>query len=105
MNNTIHSITINNKTHKYSIKKINPNTSFFECKAANIAQEFLNEDIAPLLIDLPELILSEKNYRAENKDVIRFRLTAEEKSQIEKKAVQSGYPTVSAFLRSLALKN
>ncbi len=105
MNNTAHSITINNKAYPYTIKRLDQKTSFFECKAANIAQEFLNEDIPPLLIDLPELILSEKNYRAKNKEILRFRLTSEEKSQIEKKAVQNGYSTVSAFLRSLALKN
>ncbi len=104
MSNIVHSITVNNKAYPYTIKKLNSKASFFECKAANIAQEFLNEDIVPLLTDLPELILSEKNYRAENKEVIRFRLTAEEKSQIEKNAIQSGYSTVSAFLRSLALK-
>lgn len=100
-----HYITINNKKYSYSLKQMNKKIVFFECKEAKIAQEFLKEDIPALIMDLPNLILSEKEYekRQNQEEVIRFRVTPDEKQKIEKKAVQEGYQTVSSFLRHLAL--
>lgn len=98
-----HFITLNNKKYAYILKPIDKEVTFVECKAANIAQEFLNEDIPQLLIDLPNLILAEKKYKEQQSDVIRFRVSPEDKKEIEKKAVEAGYASVSSFLRSLAL--
>ncbi len=95
---------MNNKKYFYSLKKINKKTSHFECEAANISQPFPNEDIPDLLIDLPNLILSEKEYLDKQDEVIRFRVTGEDKKLIEKKASQKGFSTVSDYLRELALK-
>lgn len=75
-----------------------------ECLAANISQPFLSEDIPDLLIDLPNLILSEKEYVEKQNDVIRFRVTPEDKKLIEEKAGKNGYKTVSDYLREVALK-
>lgn len=102
-NSSNHYLTIKNKKHSYTItstksKKI----VFFKCEAAKIAQEFLAEDIPALLIDLPELIIEEINYQ-KRQDLIRFRLSGEEKKIIEKKALSKGYRTISAFMRDLAL--
>lgn len=99
-----HYITLNNKKYFYSLKKVNKNTSHFECEAANISQAFPNEDIPELLIDLPNLILSEKEYLEKQDEVIRFRVTLEDKKLIEQKATQKGYRTVSDYLREVALK-
>ena len=98
-----HTITVNNKKYKYTIKPVNKKWVFFECPAAKIAQDFLVEDIPGLLVDLPELILSEKEYCKQQSGMIRFRISTEDKKKIEKKAIQKGYPTVSSFLRDLAL--
>ncbi|MFC1616490.1 hypothetical protein ACFL21_05085, partial [Patescibacteria group bacterium] len=68
-------------------------------------QEFLNEDIPALLNDLPNLIIAEKNYNKQQSEMIRFRVTPEDKKRIEKHAIKKGYTSLSSFLRDLALKN
>ncbi|MBI2634618.1 hypothetical protein HYW82_03055 [Candidatus Peregrinibacteria bacterium] len=95
------SITVNNKQYLYTLKPKRGGVTYFTCKAAAIAQDFLSEDIPALLVDLPELILEEKEYRKNN--VIRFRVTEEDKRKIEKKAVQKGFNSVSSYVRSIAL--
>ncbi len=96
-------VTVNNKKYFYTLKNVDKKRVFVECDAANIAQEFLKEDVPDLLIDLPNLILAEKKYEAGQGEVIRFRLGAEDKKAILVKAQKKGYRTVSAFLRNLAL--
>ena len=98
-----HSITLNHKAYPYSLKRVDKDVSLVECKAANISQEFLNADIPNLLRDLPHLILAEKNYHKQQSQLIRFRVTPEDKQQIEQQALKKGYQTVSEFLRDLAL--
>ena len=98
-----HTITVKNKRYEYTITPINKKWVFFECPAGGIAQRFLAEDIMALLIDLPELILMEIDYQKKQNEVIRFRISSEQKKEIEKRAVREGYPTVSSFLRHLAL--
>ena len=71
------------------------------CKDANLAQDFLNADIPALLNDLPNLILAEKKH--ERTQTLRFRISAKDKAQIEKQALDKGYSSVSSFLRDLAL--
>jgi len=99
-----HTITYNNKRYNYAIKPLNKKMVHFKCDAAGVDQEFLAEDIPALLIDLPHLIASEKLYQESEKSVIRFRISKEDKKEIEKRAAKAGYRTISAFLRDLALK-
>ncbi|MDX9970378.1 MAG: hypothetical protein RBS56_00520 [Candidatus Gracilibacteria bacterium] len=100
-----HFITINNKKYSYTLKPISKSTTFVECEAAKIGQEFPNEDIPNLLNDLPNLILSEKNYKNQQSEMIRFRVSTSDKKTIEKNAIQKGYKSVSVYLRDLALGN
>lgn len=104
---TKHFITFSNKKYVYTMRPykddIFEDGIFFECEAAGIGQPFLREDIPALLVDLPNLIIAEKVYQKKQKDIIRFRVTVEDKRKIEKEAVKKGYPSVSAFLRDLAL--
>ena len=86
------------------MRKINNKTTHFECAAANISQPFPNADIPNLIIDLPNLILSEKEYLEKQDEVIRFRVKSEDKKLIEEKAGKSGFKTVSDYLRDVALK-
>lgn len=102
---TRHYVIVNKKKYFYTIIPSNERgVVVFKCAAAKIDQDFLAEDIPALLIDLPELILEEKRYQAKQKEILRFRLSAEEKKLIEKKALQGGYSSVSGFLRDVALK-
>ena len=87
------------------MKAVGKDSTFVECEAANIAQEFLNEDIPALLIDLPNLIMSEKEYGKQQSEIIRFRVSHEAKKNIEKRAVQKGYTSISSYLRDLSLGN
>lgn len=98
-------MTLNNKKYFYTLKPYDKECAWFECEAADIAQPFLNEDIPALLVDLPNLILAEKEYLQNQEEVIRFRLSVEDKKTIQKKAAKAGYASVSAFLRDLALSN
>lgn len=97
-------LTMNNKKYSYTLTTVSKRICFFKCEAANIAQRFVNGDIPALLKDLPELILSEKKYQKKQKDIIRFRISGEDKKKIEKKALEHGYNSVSSYLRALALK-
>ncbi len=100
-----HSITVNNKKYFYFLKPKGPKTTFIECKAAKINQEFLNEDVPALLNDLPNLILAEKEYEHQQSAIIRFRVKPEDKKLIEQKAHEKGYTNISTFMRDLALSS
>lgn len=100
---TIHSITINNKKYEYKLKPVSKDVTMFICDAARIKQDFLNEDIPALLVDLPELIESEKNYDNNQTATIRFRVSAEDKSRIQIRAFTKGYSSVSSYLRDVSL--
>ncbi len=96
-------ITIQNKKYNYSVTEKTKKIAEFECVAAKIKQDFLKEDIADLLIDLPNLIIAEKEREKTQKDVIRFRISSEDKAIVEKKALKAGFINVSDYLRHLAL--
>ena len=99
-----HFVVVNSKKYNYTLKKLGAKKIFIECRDADIAQEFLNEDIPALLIDLPDLILEGKKYKDHQNQMIRFRISPEDKKVIMKKAHGKGYKNISSFLRDLALK-
>ena len=103
MKKIVANITVNNKKYDYSLEEKKGNKIFVTCKAANIAQDFLAEDIAGLLIDLPNLIIAEKEYAKKQSEVIRFRISPTDKNKIEKKAIREGYDSLSDYMRHLAL--
>lgn len=98
-------LTLGNKKYFYTLRQINAQETHVACEAANIAQDFLNEDVPALLQDIPNLIIAEKNYNTKQEEVIRFRISSEDKKRIEKKAHKNGFVSVSGYLRDLALKN
>ena len=105
MKNIKYFITIGNKKYFYTLKPAKKGSTLVECADANIKQEFLNEDIPGLLNDLPNLIIAEKKYKKQQSELIRFRISPDDKKQIEKIAVTKGYNSVSGYLRDLALGN
>lgn len=101
---TISTITVQNKKFEYIIKPAKGKGAIrFVCKAAKIDQDFLAEDIPALIIDLPNLIIAEKSYNDTQSEIVRFRVSTEDRKKIEKKAVASGFDTVSDYLRARAL--
>ncbi len=98
-----HFITIRNKKHSYTLRSAGKGTTLVECESANIEQEFLNEDIPGLLSDLPDLILAEKKHKSQSSEMIRFRISSQDKKTIERKAIQKGYASLSSYLRDLSL--
>jgi uncharacterized protein (DUF1778 family) len=100
---TKHSVTINNKKHTYALRPASKETTRVICEAANIDQEFLNEDVPELLNDLANLILAEKDYSKTQSEVIRFRVTVNDKKLIEKNAAKKGYDSVSSYLKAVSL--
>lgn len=101
--NLKHYITLNNKKFFYTLRDGGNKTTIVKCEAAGVNQSFLNEDVPSLLRDLPNLILSEKEYKNRQNEVIRFRISVEDKKRIEEKALKKGYSNISGFLRDLAL--
>lgn len=96
-------LTIGRQKYSYSLEP-GPTETLVRCEAAKIHQEFLNEDIPALLLDLGNLIIAEKEYMKKKDHVIRFRINSKDKNSIEKRAFKKGYTSISGYLRSLALK-
>ncbi len=103
MKKIISSITVNNRRYKYILQEKRGGVIFVECKDANIAQNFLAEDVASLLIDLPSLIIAEQAHGKKHSEVVRFRISTGDKIEIEKKAAKEGYGSLSGYMRHLAL--
>ncbi|MEK9160113.1 MAG: hypothetical protein AAB383_05285 [Patescibacteria group bacterium] len=100
-----HYVSLNNKKYPYSLRLVDENVSWVECEGAKIAQEFLHEDIPALLLDLPYLIESTKEYEKNQENMIRFRISNEDKKAIQQKAAKLGYKSISSYLRDLALRD
>lgn len=61
-------LAFGDKKYFYALKQINPQETHVICEAANISQDFLNEDVPPLLQDLPNLIIAEKTITIDRKE-------------------------------------
>jgi hypothetical protein len=96
-------IQVNNKKYPFFIQELNKEEVYFKCDGAGADQEFHINDIGGLILALPDFIIEEQEYRAKNKQVLRFRVSKQEKKNIMKNALKKGYDNVSAFLRDLAL--
>ncbi len=103
MNTVVSSLTIQNKKYTYSLTKKSNDAIRVVCEAARINQNFLVEDIAALIIDLPNLIIAEKEREEKQSNVVRFRVSNEDKIKIEARAVKAGFNSVSDYLRHIAL--
>ena len=59
---TTHYVVVKNKKYPYSLEPKQGGVTRVICKAAGIDQDFLSEDVPELLLNLPELIISEQEY-------------------------------------------
>ena len=96
-------ITVKNKVFHYTLERTEGGAIRLVSKDACIDQEFLSEDIAGVLLDLPNLILAEQEYKNTHSDIIRFRVSTDDKKKIEKRAVAHGFDSISEYLRAVAL--
>ena len=102
-----YTVTVKNKKHNYHVeqKKIDgEEILFIECAGAGISQPFYPEDVAQLLVDLPQWITEYQHEQQTKKaNSILFRVKPNEKLEIERKAHKNGYTSVSSFIRDKAL--
>ena len=96
-------MTVKNKKYSYAFEKKRGGVVRVTCKAAKVDQDFLAEDFSSFLLDLPALIVAEQEYSDTQDSVIRFRVTPTAKKQIEKKAMENGYSSVSEYARDRVL--
>ena len=83
------------------LKDIEAGAIHVVCEATNINQDYLKEDLALLLEDLPEMI---KDSLSEKKGVnIPIRFSSREKLIVEEKAKQNWFKNISSFIRAKVL--
>ena len=63
----------------------------------------MSEDIPNLILDLPNMLLAKIEHKKQKTEVLKFRVSPEEKFQIEKNAEEKGFNGISGYLRNLAL--
>ena len=92
--------------YSFEPDKKEPELLIFKCPEASIVQYYPREDIASLLEDLPEIILMSRAARKEQsgEERVVFRVSSEEKRQIESNASRGGFSSISAFARSRLLE-
>lgn len=78
-------------------------TTSVRCEAAKIDQPFENADVPSLLLDIPNLIEAEKAYQEKRSEVIRVRMTSEEKQSISELAKKAGCRSISDYVRKTLL--
>lgn len=96
-------LEVKNKKYAYTITPVDENVSKIVCKDACLEQEFLNEDVMSLILDLPNLITSEQSYQLKQDSVIRFRVSALEKAKLQQKLTEHGYTNMSAYIKDKIL--
>lgn len=99
-----HYIIIGKERHGYTLNPT-PKVTHLICRSANIEDRFPNDEIPRILAELPSLIAAHNNAAAlQQTEVVRFRVTENEREQIEHNAFTAGYDTISAYLRDVALR-
>lgn len=71
------------------------------CAEANLDQDHMLEDLWGLLTSLPSMIAFQKEHK--KAEVIRLRVSPEEKAKMEKLASSKWYNSLSAYIRNRAL--
>jgi len=95
---------LKNKRHSYELlpHKNGKHTRVI-CKTARIDQDFDNEDVLPIIEDLPNIISAKQTFLKQRDKIMKFRVNQQEKETEEKKAREKGFDNVSEYLRTLAL--
>ena len=99
-----HVIFIGKKKYDYELQPARRFT-LLVIKELGIEERVPNEELPKILLKLPEIILKsrEESESGKQTEVMRFRVTPEEKLEIERQALENGFESVSAYLRAVAL--
>ncbi len=98
-----HVLVIGKKKYNYELQ---PARSFtlLVIRELGIEEKIPNEELPKILLKLPDLILSAREEEtSKQSEVMRFRVSPEEKSEIERLAYENGFESVSAYIRAVAL--
>jgi len=100
-----HLIIIGKKKFDYELQP-SRRTTLLVIRELGVEQKIPNEDLPQVLLNLPQIIsefLQKKEDGSKQTEVMRFRVSPEEKLQIEKLAIENGFESVSAYIRAVAL--
>jgi len=99
-----HYIIIRNQRYGYTLHPMLKVTRLV-CRSANIEERFPNNEIPRILSELPSRINEHLSgvTNAQQTEVIRFRVSPQEREEIEDNAIDAGYDTLSAYLRDVSL--
>ena len=101
MKNTIY-IPVNNKKVKL-IYTADPNYEWaiiVDCDEAWLHQWFLIEDLWWLIENIPHMVEQRK---AKKENFVKIRVTEAEKNRLSELSVKQWYPSISAYIRDVAL--
>ncbi len=97
-----HVIVIGKKKYDYELQPTRRFT-LLVVRELGIEEKIPNEELPKILLKLPDLILSAREESNKQSEVMRFRVSPEEKSEIERLAYENGFESVSAYIRAVAL--
>ena len=99
-----HFVLIGKKRYDYELQPARRFT-ILAIKELGIEERIPNEELPQILLRLHELIMRAKEEEDANKqsEVMRFRVSPEEKQEIERLAYENGFESVSAYIRAVAL--
>ncbi len=98
-----HVIVIGKKKYNYELQPARRFT-LLVIRELGLEEKIPNEKLPEILLKLPEIILSAKEEESSKQtEVMRFRVSPEEKAEIERLAYENGFDSVSAYIRATAL--
>ncbi len=98
-----HVIVIGKKKYDYELQPARRFTVLV-LRELGIEEKVPNEELPKILLKLPEIIMrSREDESSKQSEVMRFRVSPEEKSEIERMAFENGFESVSAYIRAVAL--
>lgn len=97
-----HYILVGNKRYEYTLQPQKQHTTII-CDAAGIRNQFKNEEVPQILAELAKVIIQAKQESDAQSEVVRFRVSANEKQLMERRALALGFENLSTYLRAAAL--
>ena len=97
-----HYIIVGNRKYDYTLEP-NKNRTRLVCNGADIEEKVPNEEIPQMLAQLPRIIIKIQSAASSQSEVLRFRVSSEEKMLITKRAMENGYDNMSSYIRDKLL--
>ena len=102
MTSITHYILVGNKRYEYTLKPKGQTTTII-CEGAGVRAQFPNEEVPQILTHLAKQIMIAKKEAESQSEVLRFRVTPNEKQLMERRAMALGYENMSTYLWAVAL--